>query len=167
MEILGVNIGETSEGVNLKDGGVTSITDGIITMSIPEDRISRKKHKGGFSESLDYLLLRRGLSVNDVDRIYISTLGEEVDKNVFELPDIKRLIGKHPSILKCIRPTGSHHLNHAYSVFPFSNFENALIVIAHKGETPPQSRINYIKYIKFISRYRLRLTMHFKLKLLL
>lgn len=130
MEILGVNIGETSEGVNLKDGGVTSITDGIITMSIPEDRISRKKHKGGFSESLDYLLLRRELSVNDVDRIYISTLGEEVDKNVFELPDIKRLIGKHPSILKCIRPTGSHHLNHAYSVFPFSNFENALIVVA-------------------------------------
>jgi predicted NodU family carbamoyl transferase len=77
MEILGANIGETSEGVRLKDGSVTSITDGTVTMSIPEDRVSREKYKGGFCGALEFMLSRRGRSICDIDRLYISTLGEE------------------------------------------------------------------------------------------
>ena len=55
MKIVGLNLGETLDGMKLNDGGACLIDDqGII--AIAEDRVSRNKYAGGYKKSLEYIL---------------------------------------------------------------------------------------------------------------
>lgn len=120
MKIIGVNLGETSLGMKLNDGGACLVDDqGIVC--IAEERVSRKKYSGGFEKSLEYCLSERGYNIDDIDLFVVSSCCE-VPRTC--IPDMGFDIQSEKIV---IMP--SHHLSHAYSVYMTSKFEEAIIMV--------------------------------------
>ena len=119
--IVGVNAGQTSFGKPLKDGSTCLYKDGKLVGAIPEERLSGKKHDGGFSLGLELLLSSAGLKESDIDLIVNSSCCEP-------LSSIKPtyVAAKHELSL-------NHHLSHAYNAFKLSSFEQALVVVVDAG----------------------------------
>jgi carbamoyltransferase len=127
MLVLGISAGSTQSGKRLKDGGLCIIEDGHIVVATAEERFSRIKHDGGFSQSLSATLEALNLELDDFDKIVISSCCENVPKSI-----------QSPGILKTKDPTKisyipSHHLSHAYSTFFVSPFEESLIFVMDAG----------------------------------
>lgn len=119
MVIVGANLGKTSSGMKLNDGGCCIIADNRI-YAIAEERVSRKKYDGGFEYALDYCLDAADICKNDVDLMILSSCCEPVrtkSDTICEIPANK------------IQFCPSHHLSHAYSVFMTSPFQKALILV--------------------------------------
>lgn len=120
MIVIGANVGRTRNGMTLNDGGCAIFVDGIL-YAIAEERLSRKKHDAGFDKSLSYCLDAAGVSIKDVDLFVFSSCCEEP-----LTPSDIVLNGVDKSkIMIC----PSHHLSHAYSVFPLSQFDEAIIMV--------------------------------------
>lgn len=118
MSYIGINVGNTTEGMKLNDGGACIIKDDHI-LAIAEERVSRKKHDGGFRLSLPYCLNAMGDSVDDIDRLVVSSCCEKPLQS-FHVDGID-----DNKVIVC----PSHHLSHAYSTFLTSDFKEALIVV--------------------------------------
>ncbi len=127
MKILGINIGETREGIHLQDGGAALVVDGKISVAIAEERITRKKYDGGFINSVKYCLNSSGLKLKDIDFFVFSNccdlsldykfLNKVLKKNKLFIPLNKIIINP------------SHHMAHACSTFFASPFDKALLVV--------------------------------------
>lgn len=57
-------MGFTQAGMKLNDGGACVINDGKI-YAVSEERVSRKKHDGGYEKSLPYCLQAPVLGYDD------------------------------------------------------------------------------------------------------
>jgi len=128
FKVIGINICETRDGIKLDDGGCALIEDGIPRIAIAEERLSRKKHDGGFIRSLDYCLKSTKNRLEDIDAFVFSNCCDEPLDKVF----LKKLLKKYnidiPDEKIIICP--SHHLSHAYSAFLVSPFKKAIILVA-------------------------------------
>lgn len=120
--ILGINVGENADHDIAHDGGACLMIGNKIVGAIAEERISRKKYCGGYSNAVKHLLKQANISIEDVDIVAVSSYGCEARlENIGELgfPE------------KCrIELVPSHHLSHACSAFYPSKYEKALILVA-------------------------------------
>lgn len=120
MKIIGANFGNTEKGMLLNDGGICLLNDGKLTIT-SEERITRKKYAGGFSNSLNKLLEKEKLKLEDIDLFVFSSCCElprkEIKVDNYSIP--KEKIVYMPS----------HHLSHAYSTYFSSQFDEAIIMV--------------------------------------
>jgi carbamoyltransferase len=123
--VLGVNLGSTGYGKSLKDGGACLIEGGRITVAIAEERISRVKHAGGFTQAMQYCLEYAGLSANDLDLVVASSCCEKL-RSVEEVAKLVGVAAKKVAVV-------SHHLSHAHSAFWASPFTEAIIIVMDAG----------------------------------
>jgi carbamoyltransferase len=120
--IAGVNTGLTRDRSHkLKDGAACILRDGEVLVAVAEERITRKKHDGGFGSALQYCLSSAGLKLQDLDMLVVSTCAEEPLQDGCNLG-----IPINPTK---IRAMPSHHLSHAYSAFMTSPFDESVIMI--------------------------------------
>lgn len=163
---IGINIGKTSSGIKLMDGGCALVENGKPITAISEERLSRKKYDGGFIRSFYYCLESNGLKTKDIDLFVFSNCCDEPLGHSFLR---KVLSSENLSIPKeKIMINRSHHLAHAYSAFFLSPFDSALILVAdNEGNILEKKFSNYrlnrmertsVYYgnrneIKLISRY--------------
>ena len=122
MVFMGVNMGMTSYGKRLKDGGAAIIFSDGSMVSLAEERVSRVKHDSGFSRSLQYLRNIYGLREVKPCSIVVSSCADFIDRH-YQLPELEGF--------ETVRV--SHHLSHAYSAFMLSPFERAIIIIYDAG----------------------------------
>ena len=122
MRYLGVNKGWTCSGKMLRNGGVATFLDGKF-VALSEERITGQKYAPGYSEALKALLHHQQLSLDDFDRIGVSTCCEpqELALQTHELAD-------HPRI-----ESVNHHLSHASLAFYSSGFKRALVAVVDGG----------------------------------
>lgn len=121
MRVLGFSVGH--------DKGAVLIEDGKILVGITQERLSRIKHDGAYSQgelpitSILYCLENNNLTVNDIDLFVYSTTEIEDETST-------KLISRFPSIDSDKIISIPHHLAHAYSSFFSSTFDDAAVVIA-------------------------------------
>lgn len=119
MYSLGFSIGH--------DRGAVIIKDGKVLVGINDERLTRIKHDGGYSEdlptrSINYCLNYLGISFKDIEQfVYTST---EYVPNVIQ--KFEELAGVPSYNLKFI----PHHLAHAFSTFYSSGFDSATVIVA-------------------------------------
>lgn len=120
--VLGVNLGRTGSGKELKDGGAALIRGGEVLGAIGEERLSRKKYAGGFELAGQALLDSFGIDRSKVDLVVVSTCceSERTGGLQAEFPNSQ--------IISC-----NHHLSHAWGAFAFSGFENAIVMVMDGG----------------------------------
>lgn len=137
MVIVGLNIGTMPSGKPIYDGGACLIAEGRLRMAVAEERISRRKHDGGFRQALPYVLSRAGADWDDIDLVVVSTYGDVPPLTLrgrLEIAELEAL-GDRVTVMP------SHHLAHAYSAFIPSPFDEALIIVMdNEGNVlPPQN----------------------------
>jgi carbamoyltransferase len=129
MKIIGINSQYDSSMNKINSGSCALIIDGKIVYAFAEDRISRVKDEGGFKKSLDFILKKENLSINDIDYFYISFYGNSQIPNKAMVRyhlDLLNL-SNHPEKL-VVMP--SHHFSHACAAYFLSPFDEALIMVA-------------------------------------
>ncbi len=122
MNILGINVGQSAANTPARDGGASLLLDGVLHGAIAEERLTRKKHCGGYAEATRFLLERAGLSVANLDLVVVSCYGEE--------PRLELFGDLGFSEARRVEMIPSHHLAHAYSAFFPSQFEDALVLVS-------------------------------------
>jgi carbamoyltransferase len=121
MLIAGVSVAETRTGQPLKDGAACLVQDGRVVVAVAEERLTRRKHAGGFERALPYCLAAIGATAADIDIVAVSTCAEPPLKPGADLGlDVAADV---------IRSVPSHHLSHAYAAFWPSPFESAAIMV--------------------------------------
>lgn len=124
MIIVGLNLGQTKYGKNLKDGGACLLKDGVVQVTIAEERLSRHKAEGGFQRSLQYCLSSTNTTIDDVDLFIVSTC---VEKSHGIIPPSCEVPKEKTAFIP------SHHLSHAFSAYFPSPFDRALVLVADAG----------------------------------
>lgn len=120
MIIVGLSMPTTKNGMKLNDGGCAIFKDGCL-FAIAEERVSRVKHDGGYSRSLEYCLEAAGIGMDEVDLVVVSSCCEKALKAAdVVIPGI-------PS--EKIKVCPSHHLSHALGAFCLSPFQESLIMV--------------------------------------
>jgi carbamoyltransferase len=120
MIVLGFSVGH--------DKGAVIIKDGRVVIGISQERLSRLKHDGAFTdgaipvESIMYCLSELDLTIDDLDLIVYSTT-ELIDNTYEQFNKIFRIPKKKLEFIP-------HHLAHAYSTFFSSGFDDAAVVVA-------------------------------------
>jgi carbamoyltransferase len=122
VRYLGINKGWTCSGKMLRNGGVAAFLDGKF-VALAEERITGQKYAPGYSEALKTLLRHEQLSLDDFDRIGVSTCCEPQALAL----QAHELAG-HPRI-----ESVNHHLSHASLAFYSSGYERALVVVIDGG----------------------------------
>lgn len=121
MKVIGFTVGH--------DKGAVLIDNGEIVAGISQERLTRIKHDGGYSNGtipmgcIQYCLEYGGLLISDIDLWAYSTT-EVVDDVDQKMTDI---LGYSLGDRLLFVP---HHLAHAYSTFFSSDFEDAVVVVA-------------------------------------
>jgi carbamoyltransferase len=94
-------------------------------MAIEKERLTRRKHDGGNDKlSMQYVLERAGITLDDVEMVVQNeNYGMFYGGNA-EYRDEERLIGESTQVV-----TISHHLAHAYSAFGPSGFDEAAVLV--------------------------------------
>ncbi len=128
MLICGINYSYDVNGKFINSGGSAIIKDGRILGAISEERIAREKHIGGFLKSTKLLLQYLKISVNDIDRFYVSFYSMPIIPDCKLVETIAQDLGL--SDLSRIYFVNSHHSSHAYMSYFLSNFNEAIIVVA-------------------------------------
>lgn len=126
--VLGLNIGTTSAGIPLMDGGGALLQDGRVIAAVAGERITRRKYDGDARQAIPYLLQAAGLRVSDLDAIAVSSCCD-TPPTVW---DLKQWLSEFDPALADAKIVAipSHHLSHAYGAFYGSGFQEALIVVA-------------------------------------
>jgi carbamoyltransferase len=114
-------------GINAYDHDVSAclLRDGEIAFAIAKERISRRKHDGGFYQAvIDYCLKAEGIALDDVDLVvrncYVLPV-HDMEVRLLSQGDMplkeRNEATKHPLFLSRSNKvvTVSHHLAHAYS----------------------------------------------------
>lgn len=120
MKVLGISVGH--------DKGAAMIVDGKVVVAITQERLTRIKHDGAYSngtipiESITYCLNVSGVNISEIDFVVYSTT-ETFDytypylSEQFDIPEEKVMFIPH-------------HLAHAYSSFFSSGFDEAAVIVA-------------------------------------
>ena len=128
-------------GINAYDHDVSAclLRDGEIAYAIEKERITRKKHAGGFfQEVVDYCLQAEGITLDDVDLVvrncYVLPVDELEVRMIYQgdMPDRERAqTSKSPLYLSKSNKvvTVSHHLAHAYSAFAVCPFDEGVVMV--------------------------------------
>lgn len=134
MIIIGLNSFWEEDGWRCKGGSVSLIIDGKIITCIAEDRISRNKYDGGYTNSLNYILDLHNLKIESIDYFCISFYGNHMipDDHIFQYHLHDLHLEDHPEKLILIP---SHHLSHAVSGYFLSPFDEAIIMVADNEES--------------------------------
>jgi carbamoyltransferase len=120
MIVLGFSVGH--------DKGAVIINDGKVVVGITQERLTRIKHDGGYSNgdipvsSIMYCLSELDITIEDIDLIVYSTT--ELVDNTYEL------FNKVFKIPKKKLQFIPHHLAHAYSSFFSSGYDEAAVIVA-------------------------------------
>jgi carbamoyltransferase len=120
MIVLGFSVGH--------DKGAVVIKDGRVVVGITQERLSRVKHDGGYSNgdipvsSIMYCLSELDITIEDIDLVVYSTT--ELMDNTYELFN---KVFKIPRKKLQFMP---HHLAHAYSSFFSSGFDEGAVIVA-------------------------------------
>lgn len=113
---------QTIVGFNVGHNGSCTIIRGNEMISIPEERLNRKKYSDGYMYSFLYCLNELGIKIEDIDLFVSSSYGDYLPDHF--MGDFEALgINKEKFL------TVDHHLSHAYSSFYLSPFDNALVVV--------------------------------------
>ena len=129
--VMGLTAGATQDGRSQIDGSACLIHHHSV-IAVAEERVCRKKHRGGCYGAMESLLSSQGLSLNDVDLFVVSTCGESVprssapvyirDERLWSLQD--RGVGDERILW-----SPSHHLSHGLHGFYSSDFSQALVLV--------------------------------------
>jgi carbamoyltransferase len=128
-------------GINAYDHDVSAclLRDGEIAYAIEKERITRKKHAGGFfQEVVDYCLQAEGITLDDVDLVvrncYVMPVedlevrmiyqGDMVDRERAQVTKSPLYLPKSNKVM-----TVSHHLAHAYSAFAVCPFDEGVVMV--------------------------------------
>ncbi len=122
-KVLGVNKGATTFGKVLRDGGSALMVDGQIVATLAEERVTRLKKDGGFTESARRILAVAGLTLDDLDAIAVSTCCEPEHAAHFG----HEFEGRHNVV------SVNHHKSHASLAFCGSGYARALVVVMDGG----------------------------------
>lgn len=119
MYSLGFSIGH--------DRGAVVVHNGRVLVGINDERLSRIKHQGAYSEdlpemSIKYCLDYLGLSFSDIDQ-YVYTYTEFI-------PGIKEKFETFTGLTDYKLAFMPHHLAHAFSTFYSSGFDSAAVIVA-------------------------------------
>lgn len=128
-------------GINAYDHDVSAclLRDGEIAYAIEKERITRKKHAGGFfQEAVDYCLNAEGIALDDVDLVvrncYVLPV-EDLEVRLLYQGDMndneRAQAAKSPLYLSKSNKvvTISHHLAHAYSAFAVCPFDEGVVMV--------------------------------------
>ncbi|MGH6865662.1 MAG: carbamoyltransferase family protein [Methyloceanibacter sp.] len=128
-------------GINAYDHDVSAclLRDGEIAFAIAKERITRRKHDGGFyQEVLDYCLRAEGISLDEIDLVvrncYMLPV-EDIEGRLLSQSDMPRKertqAAKNPLYLSKSNKvvTVSHHLAHAYSAFATCPFDEGVVMV--------------------------------------
>jgi carbamoyltransferase len=131
-------------GINAYDHDCSAclLRNGEIAFAISKERITRKKHDGGFfGEAVDYCLAAEGITLDDIDLVvrnsYVLPV-EEMETRMLSVfvPEAMDLDERakamaHPFYLPRSNKvmTVSHHLAHAYSAFAVCPFEDGVVMV--------------------------------------
>lgn len=113
MKILGI-------GGSDHDISACLLEDGVVTVAIEEERLSREKHSAGVKSSVlrsaDYCLQYRGYTLNDIDYF--------VTNDIFmtRLNSKKKFMGQAVKV--------NHHLAHIASSYYLSGFEQSALLVS-------------------------------------
>ncbi len=110
-------------GFNVGHNGSCTIINGNDIISIPEERLNRKKYSEGYMYSFVYCLKELGIKAEDIDLFVSSNYGEYLPNEFMGDFEVLGLDSK-----KFI--SVDHHLSHAYSTYFMSPFEEAMIIVA-------------------------------------
>jgi len=121
MRALGFSVGH--------DKGAAIIENGKLLVAITQERLTRIKHDGAYSEgtipldSINYCLNYLGLTFKDIDIFVYSTteIEDTTEKQLF--PYLGNLVYSKLFFIP-------HHLAHAYSTFFSSGFDQSTVVVA-------------------------------------
>lgn len=129
MKIIGINSKYNASMDEIYSGSVALIDNGNIELAIAEERVSRQKHDGGFTQALDYIYKEKNITQDDIDYFYISFYANPLipDKEMIEFHLDQLGIRDVPEKLVVVP---SHHISHAYISYFLSPFENAVIMVA-------------------------------------
>ncbi|MDG4594146.1 MAG: carbamoyltransferase C-terminal domain-containing protein [Candidatus Contendobacter sp.] len=147
---IGLNAAMTQDGRRQIDGAVAILLDGKIH-SLPQERLSRRKHDGGVAIALHYVLEGFGLDFGDIERFVISTSGEPTpgrEAPVHLRPDGRLTLqdlGVEPDRIEW---RNSHHESHAFeAIFAARNVGTlslpALIFVADRVGQPGEHQSYY------------------------
>ncbi len=143
MLIAGLNVSATQDGRPQSDAAV-AFYNGDKVFSIPEERITRKKHDGNLLHSIQYGLAALRSGINDVDQWIVSTCGEEVPSSscpTWIRADRRLSLEDLGVPKKKIVWNPSHHQSHAYEALlsndsVTSGTQTSLIFVADRiGQT--------------------------------
>lgn len=153
--ILGVHCSLQQDGTYAADGNVALVIDGTPVFAVAQERVTRRKYDGGFSEAADYALRSTGLSISDVQTVAISTFGRPDlpgdPENHEVVSAVRDTLGAGPDY----RGLPSHHLAHALSAAAQCGYDRALVAVidnegsilgARRGPVPwrhPLERTSY------------------------
>ncbi|HEV2783057.1 MAG TPA: carbamoyltransferase C-terminal domain-containing protein [Actinophytocola sp.] len=122
---LGANLGTTRWGRPLRDGGACLLDEGGPIAAIAEERLSRKKHAGGWTRSRQYCIEIAGTTPCQIELAVLTSCCEPV-----RAPDS---LDEYAAELGFRVDTVSHHLAHAYSAYWPSGFDEAIVVVLDGG----------------------------------
>ncbi|MDT0348122.1 carbamoyltransferase family protein [Pseudonocardia charpentierae] len=111
--VVGLNVGH--------DGGCAVLADGEI-VAIAEERLNRSRYSAGWLSALHYCLHAVRKSLDDVDLVVFSSIGERLPTGFDGGLD---RFGLRPN--RTI--TVDHHLSHAYSAYCLSDFNSAVVAV--------------------------------------
>jgi carbamoyltransferase len=120
MIVLGFSVGH--------DKGAVLIKDGKVVVGITQERLSRIKHDGGYSNgeipvsSIMYCMSELDITIEDIDLIVYSST--ELEDKTYEL--FNKVFRVPKKKLQFI----PHHLAHAYSSFFSSGYEEGAVIVA-------------------------------------
>lgn len=121
MIIAGCNLGHTSYGKSLPDGGIAVIRDGELTFAIAEERISRRKGDGGFSAAIRFYSNHIAKPGEHFDELVLSSCCDYSTSLEYKSLPSKR-------ITRC-----GHHRSHALGAVAWSGFKKAIVLVMDSG----------------------------------
>jgi carbamoyltransferase len=128
-------------GINAYDHDVSAclLRDGQIAFAVAKERITRRKHDGGFyQEVVDYCLKAEGIALDDVDLVVHNSYilpTHDIEVRLWTTGDMslkeRNQAAQHPLYLSKSNKvvTVSHHLAHAYSAFAVCPFEEGVVMV--------------------------------------
>jgi carbamoyltransferase len=129
MRIIGLNSGYDASMNGIYSGGCALIEDGKIVIALAEDRISRNKNEGGFSNALNHIYKEYGLSHSQIDYFYISFYANPIIPNEDTIRFHLNLLNITDQPEKLV-VMPSHHFSHSCLAYYLSPFTDALIMVA-------------------------------------
>jgi carbamoyltransferase len=148
---LGFGCSATIDGRPQVDGAVAFLVEDAIH-SLPEERLSRKKHDGNVWRALQHGMAVFGINPNEVESVIVSTCGEPVPTGTSCIPirtDSKLHLADIGIAPNRTRWQASHHESHAfealYSASTLGNLDlPAFVFVADRIGQPGEHQSGYL-----------------------